>query len=415
MVAEVQAPTVECPVLGVTFGKSSWNFVPTEKQDKLLENTEEKSDPKSSDKQLGLFEFRTKIVWFNAIGFLLMHLAGIYGHYNKLFLSMLSILVPVMLLVFLGGEGITIGAHRLWTHRSFKATLPLQLLLITFQTLAGQNCCYIWARDHRQHHKYSDTDADPHNAGRGFFFSHIGWLMMKKHPEVLKKGKNIDMSDLEANPVVMFQKKYYKPLYFVIAMLIPVLTPVYLWNESFVRSVFINFFGRYILLLNITWCVNSVAHMFGTKPYDKDILPVESSFVSFIGLGEGWHNYHHVFPWDYKASEFGMKYNMTATFIEIFSKIGWAYDLREASHTVVSRRIQRSGDGTHPIYSQDKYSKEKEEIMLKEYLSKHMGTELEEEPEVAKDYEEMKLRQRLYKGVKEEEKSERTGLMMNHG
>lgn len=62
-------------------------------------------------------------------------------------------------------------------------------------------------RDHRQHHKYSDTDADPHNASRGFFFSHIGWLMMKKHPDVIKMGKDIDMSDLEANKIFMFQKK----------------------------------------------------------------------------------------------------------------------------------------------------------------------------------------------------------------
>ena len=62
-------------------------------------------------------------------------------------------------------------------------------------------------RDHRQHHKFSDTDADPHNASRGFFFSHIGWLMVKKHPEVLRKGSAVDMSDLTNDPLVMFQKK----------------------------------------------------------------------------------------------------------------------------------------------------------------------------------------------------------------
>lgn len=70
-----------------------------------------------------------------------------------------------------------------------------------------QNCLYIWVRDHRQHHKYSDTNADPHNATRGFFFSHIGWLMVRKHRDVIEKGKNIDMSDLEADPFVMFQKQ----------------------------------------------------------------------------------------------------------------------------------------------------------------------------------------------------------------
>jgi stearoyl-CoA desaturase (delta-9 desaturase) len=66
---------------------------------------------------------------------------------------------------------------------------------------------YIWVRDHRQHHKYTDTDADPHNATRGFFFSHCGWLMVRKHPDVIAKGKTIDLSDLEADPIVRFQKK----------------------------------------------------------------------------------------------------------------------------------------------------------------------------------------------------------------
>lgn len=65
-----------------------------------------------------------------------------------------------------------------------------------------------WARDHRVHHKYNETDADPHNAKRGFFFSHIGWLLCKKHPEVKEKGKGIDLSDLESNPILAFQKRY---------------------------------------------------------------------------------------------------------------------------------------------------------------------------------------------------------------
>jgi len=73
--------------------------------------------------------------------------------------------------------------------------------------LFSQNKLHIWVRDHRQHHKYSDTDADPHNCTRGFFFSHCGWLMVRKHPDVIAKGKNIDLSDLEADPIVKFQEK----------------------------------------------------------------------------------------------------------------------------------------------------------------------------------------------------------------
>lgn len=79
--------------------------------------------------------------------------------------------------------------------------------LFAFKKICFQNCLWVWIRDHRQHHKYSDTHADPHNSSRGFFFSHIGWLMVRKHPEVLKKGKTIDMSDINQDPIVMFQKK----------------------------------------------------------------------------------------------------------------------------------------------------------------------------------------------------------------
>lgn len=105
------------------------------------------------------------------------------------------------------GLGVTAGAHRLWAHRSYRARLPMRVLLAVFQTLAFQNHIHEWVRDHRVHHKYSDTNADPHNSTRGFFFSHIGWLMVRKHPDVSRKGRAVRMDDLEADPVVMWQKK----------------------------------------------------------------------------------------------------------------------------------------------------------------------------------------------------------------
>ena len=71
-----------------------------------------------------------------------------------------------------------------------------------------QNTIYEWVRDHRVHHKYSETDADPHNANRGFFFAHVGWLMMRKHPDVIEKGRKVDMSDVTNDPVVQFHEKW---------------------------------------------------------------------------------------------------------------------------------------------------------------------------------------------------------------
>lgn len=140
------------------------------------------------------------------------------------------------------------------------------LISITINFL--QNSAIEWARDHRVHHKFSETDADPHNAKRGFFFSHVGWLLCRKHPEVKRKGQGIDMSDLEADPILMFQHNYYLWVMPLFCFILPTLTPIYLWNETFVNSFCLNIL-RYVFTLNSTWLVNSAAHLWGSKPYDR--------------------------------------------------------------------------------------------------------------------------------------------------
>lgn len=107
----------------------------------------------------------------------------------------------------LGGFGVTGGVHRLWSHRAYKAKTPLRIILMLCFSLAGQNPIYDWVRDHRVHHKFSETKADPHDSNRGFFFAHVGWLMMNKHPEVIRKGQQLDMSDILSDPVVQFHQK----------------------------------------------------------------------------------------------------------------------------------------------------------------------------------------------------------------
>lgn len=103
--------------------------------------------------------------------------------------------------------GTTVGAHRYFTHRGFKANKKLRLFLIFLQTTTAQDPIINWVRDHRVHHKFTDTDADPYNAKRGFFFSHIGWLFVRKHPDVYAAGKKIDISDVTNDKVLRFQKK----------------------------------------------------------------------------------------------------------------------------------------------------------------------------------------------------------------
>lgn len=288
------------------------------------------------------------LVWRNIILFAYLHLAAVYGLWLMLTSASWTTGFFAMFMYSLSGLGITAGAHRLWAHRSYKAKWPLRVILALFNTIAFQDCAMHWARDHRVHHKYSETDADPHNATRGFFFSHVGWLLCRKHPDVIAAGKKLDISDLEADPVLQFQRKYYLILMPLFCFVLPTMIPVYFWGETWTNAWFVATMFRYTFILNVTWCVNSAAHKWGDKPYDKYISPVENRSVAIFALGEGWHNYHHVFPWDYKTAELGnYRMNLTTAFIDFFAKIGWAYDLKTVSHEIIQKRKERTGDSTH--------------------------------------------------------------------
>ncbi|CAK1541139.1 unnamed protein product [Leptosia nina] len=295
------------------------------------------------EKQMG---FVTPIIWFNAIVISLFHIVvPIYFAY--LMYTGRRCMRKTVVLEFIFGQmaafGITAGAHRLWTHRSYKVTMPFKITLLIFYAIAGQNNLYNWVRDHRVHHKKSETPADPHDAKRGFFFSHVGWLMMKKHPHVMTEGSKIDMTDITSDPVLVFFNRNFNILKFLFCFLIPALLPVWLFEEELYMSI-LAVFMRYLFTLNATWSVNSFAHMHGLRPYDKNILPSENMAVSIIAMGEGWHNYHHTFPWDYKAAELSYFINPTTAFLDLAAFFGLAYDLKTASPELIKAVADKRGD-----------------------------------------------------------------------
>ncbi|PNF16818.1 hypothetical protein B7P43_G19111, partial [Cryptotermes secundus] len=147
---------------------------------------------------------KQQMKWNNVILLTVIHLLALYSLLVVVPRAKLITVLWDLLYGIVGGIGVTAGAHRLWTHRSYKAKLPLRIILAGLYLEAGMNPLFEWVRDHRVHHKFSDTDADPHNASRGLFFSHVGWLMQKKHPQVLRRGREVDMSDILADPVIRF-------------------------------------------------------------------------------------------------------------------------------------------------------------------------------------------------------------------
>ncbi|XP_040848441.1 stearoyl-CoA desaturase-like [Ochotona curzoniae] len=289
---------------------------------------------------------KLQYVWRNIILMALLHIGALYGitlvpscKFHTWLWAFGYYLVSVV--------GVTAGAHRLWSHRTYKARLPLRLFLIIADTMAFQNDVFEWARDHRVHHKFSETNADPHNSKRGFFFSHVGWLLVRKHPAVKEKGGLLDLSDLKAEKLVMFQRRYYKPAVLLMCFILPTFVPWYFWGETFRHSLYVATFLRYAIVLNITWLVNSAAHMYGYRPYDKNIEPRENTLISLGTVGEGFHNYHHSFPYDYSTSEYRWHLNFTTFFIDCMAALGLAYDRKRVSKAAVLARIKRTGDGSH--------------------------------------------------------------------
>lgn len=292
------------------------------------------------------FEFFKNANYPMCIYLFLVHLGAIYGLFYCLLKCLYSTLVFAMVLSFLSGLGITMGAHRLWSHRSYKANCIVRCVLMLFNSIANQGTLYHWCRDHRVHHKYSETTGDPHDATRGFFFAHVGWLLVKKHPDVQKCGQKLSFKDLEQDGFVAFQKKYDPFFNFFMCFALPTIVCSFFWNESKINAFCIAGLLRYIFVLHSTWLVNSAAHLYGQKPYDPSINPSENPIVAVFSIGEGWHNWHHKYPYDYAASELGIsaQFNPTKLVIgkqspffncanlplDTFAKIGWITDRKRA-------------------------------------------------------------------------------------
>lgn len=315
-------------------------------------STPTNSEKSSKDLQIELVEasnepaYRMRFVWRNIAAMILLHTLLFYGA-TTLPTVQLSTMIFSWSLQLATILGVQAGAHRLWAHRSYKAAFGLRLFLALCNTMALQNDLYEWCRDHRTHHRFSETDGDPHNSKRGFFFAHIGWLLVKKHPKVRLQGAKVSLQDLEDDPIVMFQRRFYIPLVIILWAVLPTYIPVFLWQEQLFNAFIACVIVRYLITLHLTWLVNSWAHLYGTRPYNTRLNPVEASIRHAL-VGEGFHNYHHQFPWDYSASELGPRdvFNPATLAIDFFHLMGWAWDLRKPSRSMVKKCVVSFGDPT---------------------------------------------------------------------
>ena len=249
-----------------------------------------------------------------------LHIVAIISFFLIYKIKTNTILLQILWYV-IGMFGITAGYHRYWCHGTFKAVRFLQYILLCMGSSASQGSVIYWCKTHRTHHRNEDNVGDPYNISKGFWFAHFGWLITEPDRITNFEINKTNIDDLE-DPLLKIQDRYYFIFWIVFSILIPVYITS-LWKDTY--NGLLSSFIRIALVLNGTWLVNSLAHYSGNKPFNKELAAKENGFVSFVSLGEGWHNYHHSFPKDYRASQYN-KYNPTTVFIDIMSYFGLVYN-----------------------------------------------------------------------------------------
>ena len=232
--------------------------------------------------------------------------------------------VSLFFLLALSSLGITAGYHRLWAHRAYEAALPLKILLMIGGTFAVQNSILFWASGHRTHHRHvDDVDQDPYSIKRGFWYAHLGW-MIRDHSPSEPDYKNAP--DLLNDKLVMFQHKYYVPM--VIAVHVGLLGGVG-WAVGDVWGVvLLGGLLRLIISHHVTFFINSLCHMWGKRPYTDENTARDNFILAILTWGEGYHNYHHIFQYDYRNGVKWWQYDPTKWLIWTSSKLGLAKNLR---------------------------------------------------------------------------------------
>ncbi|KAF8066763.1 delta 9-fatty acid desaturase protein [Lyophyllum atratum] len=219
--------------------------------------------------------------------------------------------------------GITAGYHRLWSHRSYNASALLQMFLLCGGSSAVQGSCFWWARAHRSHHRHTDTDLDPYDANRGLFWTHIGWMIFKSE----RRSGQADISDLRKDKLIQWQHRWYFYLAPFFGYILPTIVPGLFWNDWLGGFCFSGAL-RLTIAHHSTFCINSIAHYLGSASYDDVLTPRDHLLSAILTMGEGYHNFHHQFPMDYRNAFLWYQYDPTKWFIAICSKIGLASHLR---------------------------------------------------------------------------------------
>jgi stearoyl-CoA desaturase (delta-9 desaturase) len=268
-----------------------------------------------------------RVNWRNSVFLMSLLFLALVGVPIYLWRYGLDWFQAALFLVFFSATGlsITLGYHRLFSHRSFRAAWPVRLATLVFGAAAFENSALCWASDHRRHHKHTDSDDDPYDISKGFWHAHIGWILFKMEP-----ATHLDnVKDLQADPLVRWQHKYYFAIAGVCGLLLPaVLGGLWAGWPGALGGFLMGGVARIVAVQQFTFFINSLCHTIGRQPYSSRNTAKDSAIMAFFTFGEGYHNYHHAFQYDYRNGVKPWQFDPTKWSIWLLARLGLASDLR---------------------------------------------------------------------------------------
>ncbi len=233
-----------------------------------------------------------------------------------------------------GSLGVGLGYHRLLTHRSFKAPKWLEYTLTVFGAMAIQDDAPKWVATHRIHHKFVETDKDPHSTRPGFWWAHMEWILRgtaQDHDHATLQKYVPDL--LKDKFHVLLAKYYYVPL---------VVSGVVLYAIGGWSMVLWGVFARVGFGWHSTWLVNSATHFFGKRRFTTKDDSTNNALVAILTFGEGWHNNHHAQPTSARHGLKWYEFDMNWLTIRVFEKLGWAKEIRRFEIKKVPTELKRA-------------------------------------------------------------------------
>jgi stearoyl-CoA desaturase (delta-9 desaturase) len=267
-----------------------------------------------------------RIDWVHNAPFFILHLMPLFAFVTGVtpFDIALCIFLYVARMFF-----ITAGYHRYFSHRAYKMGRVMQFLMAFGGATAGQKGALWWAAHHRHHHKHSDQPEDIHSPKKGFWWSHVGWIVCRKYQPTDFNA----IKDFAKYPELRWLDKYY--------LVPPIVLGVACWLLGGWSALITGFFLSTVLTYHGTFVINSLAHVFGKRRYATTDTSRNSLILALITLGEGWHNNHHHYQSTANQGFFWWEIDISYYILRALSWVGLVHDLRTPPKHILDKQLVR--------------------------------------------------------------------------